>query len=104
MAPRCGDGMCLYYSLPKTDGASLAGGLRQGINNFKFSASGTALGTTAILGAIQTEIGRSQTVLGYTDFMRKQKAWGGAIGVSLFSRLRGVPVKVFVRASSGGCI
>ena len=33
--------------------------------------------------------------------MREQTAWGGAIEIALFSRLRSVLVKVFVRASDG---
>ena len=83
---RRGDGMCLYYSLLKMNDAGLSNRLRKVINSFIISEIRTAFGTTAVLGAIQTEFGRSQIVLDYTDFMSQQTAWGGAIEIALLSR------------------
>ena len=99
--PRRGDGICLFYSLFKTDDASVAGGLRQEINDFVVSVSETILGTSTILGPFRLKLVGRRPVFDYTDFMREQTAWGGAIEIALFSRLRNVPVKVFVRASDG---
>jgi len=99
--PRRPDGSCLYYSLLETDEFSLADGLRHEINKFIKSESESTLGTTTVLRAIQTEIGTSQTVFDYTNYMSEQKAWGGAIEIAIFSLMRSVPVKIFMKASSG---
>ena len=99
--PRRPDGSCLYYSLLETDEFSLADGLRHEINKFIKSESESTLGTTTVLRAIQTEIGTSQTVFDYTNYMSEQKAWGGAIEIAIFSLIRSVPVKIFMKASSG---
>ena len=58
--PRRGDGMCLYNSLLKTDDASLADGLRQEINDFIISSSGTILGTTDVQRSLELLLRPSQ--------------------------------------------